>query len=149
MANAKNLALIKKREEALRASEVKSRTIFNAVNDAIFVVRMNEDGTLGTFIEVNDLACQKLGYSREEFLNMSPFDIVTPEEMERIRQEGIYGQILQGDSVTFEIHHVARDGSQTPVEINLRAANLNNEQVRLVIARDITRRKQAEKSVNS
>ena len=40
----------------------------------MFVHEIN-DKEPGKFIEVNDTACKRLGYSREEFLKMTPADI--------------------------------------------------------------------------
>ena len=50
-------------ESALRESESKFRQIFNSTNDSMFVTDL-----LGRFLEVNDSACQQLGYTREELL---------------------------------------------------------------------------------
>ncbi len=54
-------------EQALRESENKLRDIFNSVNDAIFIHDME-----GHFLEVNDVVCTRLGYSRDELLRRRP-----------------------------------------------------------------------------
>lgn len=61
-------------EEALRESEKKYRTLFNSAQDMIFIHDLE-----GKFFEVNQTACNHLGYSREEFAHMSLKDIDTPE----------------------------------------------------------------------
>jgi PAS domain S-box-containing protein len=38
----------------------------------------------GNFLEVNDVACQSLGYTREELMNMGPQDIDNHENIGRI-----------------------------------------------------------------
>jgi PAS domain S-box-containing protein len=66
----------KRSRKALQESEVKFREIFNNANDMITVSEVHENGMPGRFIEVNDVASEMLGYTKEEFLNMTPFDIV-------------------------------------------------------------------------
>ncbi len=52
--------------EALRLSEERYRTLFDAAGDAIFVLDFN-----GKLLDVNRTACQRLGYLREELVGMS------------------------------------------------------------------------------
>jgi PAS domain-containing protein len=54
-------------QTALRSSvEAEFRMLFNNVNDAIFIVAA--DG--GRILEVNEIACRHLGYSREELIGV-------------------------------------------------------------------------------
>ena len=55
----------KKIEEELKDSEEKFREVFYKANDAIFLHKL-EGKHPGNFLEVNDLACESLGYSRED-----------------------------------------------------------------------------------
>ena len=54
----------KQAELALRESEQRFRTIFDSVNDAIFV----HDITTGDILDVNRTMCAMYGYTREEVL---------------------------------------------------------------------------------
>ena len=69
----------KRAEELLRESEERYRLIFDGITDAVFVHGIGNDNMPGTFLAVNDVACKRLGYSREELLRMSPKDIDAPE----------------------------------------------------------------------
>ena len=60
-----------KSEEELKESEEKFREVFNNANDAMFLHKMKGRNP-GNFLEVNDVACQILGYTRQELMNMSP-----------------------------------------------------------------------------
>ena len=55
--------------------------MFNSVSETILVCLMGDRETMtpGKFIEVNDVACRRLGYTREELLRMTPLDIDAPE----------------------------------------------------------------------
>ena len=71
-------------EDALRESEELFRALFENADDAIFLHEMLPDFSPGRYIMVNDIACSRLGYSREELLSKSPFDIVSPVHIPKI-----------------------------------------------------------------
>lgn len=71
----------KKTEESFKESEEKFRELFNNANDMISLNEIEKNGMPGKFIEVNDVGAERLGYKRDEFLNMTPYDIVAPENM--------------------------------------------------------------------
>ncbi|MDD5563078.1 MAG: PAS domain S-box protein [Thermoanaerobaculaceae bacterium] len=132
----------KRAEQALRESEARYRLLFNSSNDAVFVLRIAEDGSPGRFVEVNDVACLRLGYRREELLGMCPVDVHSedtemrvPEIMRRLRAEG---------RAVWEGTHVARDGRTIPVEISNHLFELDGRPAVLATVRDITERKRLE-----
>ncbi len=69
----------KRIENALRTSELRYRILFNSIDDAICVFEIDENLMPGKHIEVNDAACRKLGYTREEFLRLSIHQILAPK----------------------------------------------------------------------
>ena len=48
--------------KALRESEEKYRVLFEGINDAVFVHDLDKEGQPGRFLQVNDVACRRLGY---------------------------------------------------------------------------------------
>ena len=70
----KKLSQVKK---ALHESEERFRMLFNRGTDAIFVQEI-KNGGYGNFIEVNEIACQRLGYTREKLLQMSMKNVEIP-----------------------------------------------------------------------
>ncbi|MFA4838821.1 MAG: PAS domain S-box protein [Candidatus Neomarinimicrobiota bacterium] len=132
----------KKAEAALTESEKRYRTLFNSGNDAIFVSSFNEDGSLGKFIEVNEIACQKLGYSREELLEMSPLDFGISENKDKTLD--LLKSLKVNKPVIQETVHTAKDGKRIPVEINYLLIEIENRKAILCISRDITERKEME-----
>jgi PAS domain S-box-containing protein len=135
----------KQADEALQKSEERYHMLFNNANDAIFVHTMKEDGMPGKFIEVNDAACIKLGYTKNELLNLSPPDIDAPEKNTDLPM--LTEKLLTGKHILFEQVHLSKDGRRIPVEINSHLFYLHGEQTILSIARDITRRRQAEEAL--
>jgi PAS domain S-box-containing protein len=127
----------KRSEEALQISEEKFKTLFNSASDAIFIHDLG-----GHFLEVNQVACERLGYSRDELLNMALKDIdspsfptVVPARNEELDQRG---------HIFYETVHKGRDGTAIPIELSSRIIEYEGEPVALSIARDITERKRAE-----
>jgi PAS domain S-box-containing protein len=127
----------KQAEDTLRASEERYRTIMDQAADAIFM----RDET-GRILEANRKACQSLGYSREELLEKSVWDI-DPEALQAGKQR-LWGRILAGEQFTFESRQRRKDGSSFPVEATLGLVRLPAGPAVLGLVRDITERKRAE-----
>jgi PAS domain S-box-containing protein len=119
--------------KALAETEERFKVLFDRGTDAIFV-REIESGEPGRFIEVNEMACKQLGYSREELLGM------TMKDIETAREEGVdeFGGEL------YETVFKAKDGKDICVENNAHRIDLAGKPVLLSISRDITQRKELE-----
>ena len=97
----------------------------------------------GKFLEVNQVACERLGYSREELLQMTPTDINSPEYAATLPQR-IEELRKLGHSFS-EIAQVRRDGTIIQTELSSRIVDYKGKPAVLSIARDITERKQVER----
>ncbi|HUL61658.1 MAG TPA: PAS domain S-box protein, partial [Methanocella sp.] len=115
------------------------RALFDNVNDAIFITDLD-----GVFIDVNQVALDRLGYSRDEFLAMKVKDIDTPEYAERVGER--MEEIRRKGHAVFESAHVRRDGTTMPVEVSSRIIQHNGRSLVLSFIRDITERKRAEEA---
>jgi PAS domain S-box-containing protein len=132
----------KRAEAALRESEQRYRVLFESINDAVFVNEVGPDFMPGRFLQVNDIACRRLGYSRDELLTMSPRDISTPEAY--ARASSISVGIGPEGSALIESIHVTKDGRRIPVESSVKRFQYLGRDAALSIARDVTDRKRAE-----
>ena len=135
----------KRAEAALRESEELYRILFGSGNDAVLAHQLTAEGTPGNFIEVNDVACERLGYSRAELMGLSLRDIVSPQR--RLMDPTIMPRLHAEKHVLFESELVAKDGSEVPVEINAHLFDLSGRPTVLSVARDLTERKEAEKGL--
>ncbi|MGZ4857020.1 MAG: PAS domain S-box protein [Methanobacteriaceae archaeon] len=136
----------KRMEEKLKESEEKYREVFNNANDAMFLHKL-KNRKPGNFLEVNDVACQILGYSREELKQLSPKDIDSPETIARTPQ--IVQKLFKDSKTTFEAVQLTKHGEKLPVEINAHLFTLKGEEYILSIARDIRERKNAEEALKN
>ncbi|KSV17192.1 histidine kinase [Dehalococcoides mccartyi] len=128
--------------QMLEESEKRYRFLFNSSGDAVFVHYITPEGEKSNFIEVNEVACKRLGYSRKELLSMSPsqiddpaFDASVAEAVKKLNEE---------ERAIFEQRHLRRDGTFVPVELNIQRFELGDRFVVISVARDITERKKAE-----
>ena len=132
----------KKVEKALQESEEKFRSIFDQINDGIQIHEIREDGKPGKFIEVNEVACRMLQYTRAELLKSGPLDFVTGYHSRPLDE--ITRELLSTGHAIFETEHRRKDGILVPVEINTHVVNLQGERVVVSTVRDITERKRVE-----
>lgn len=132
----------KQAEASLRDSEERLRILFNGINDAVFVHEVLENGNSGRFIEVNDPACERLGYSRSELLTMRLTDIDAPETVPDVPE--MMERLFANGYAVWEGTHVRKDGVRISVEIGNHLAHLEGRQVIISTVRDISERKRAE-----
>lgn len=99
----------------------------------------------GRLIYVNDAACRTLGYSDEELLGMSIFDIdphCTREEYTRIWQK-----LKTRGSLILERSHRRKDGRVYPVEIRANFMHFEDRDYNCAFVTDISERKQADEAL--
>ncbi len=101
----------------------------------------------GRFSYVNDAACENLGYSRDELLDMHVWDI--DPEYPREKRAGHWKTIKRDRLKTFETRHRARDGHVYPVEVTSCYIHHNDQEYEFAYAVDITGRKKAEQRYRS
>ena len=131
----------KRAEEAVTKAREKFQTLFDMISDAILVVGMD-----GRFIHVNRSAFDRLGYSHEEMLQLSPADIDTPEYAAKVPER--IKIILEQGKLVFETTQVSKDGIPTQVELNSRLIEFDGKPAFLSVARDITERKRMENALH-
>ncbi len=130
-------------EMQARLNAVKYKALFDGLNDAAFVHRYKAGG-FGKFVEVNEVAIRKMGYNREEFLQLSPADISAREDTVKQGSPQKRGSLAENGFSVFEAVHIAKNGKRIPVEISSRVFEYNDEKHILSVARDISDRKKAE-----
>lgn len=114
------------------------------LDETLDCVFMFDDTTL-RFFYVNQGAVDQVGYSHEELLQMTPYDIKPDFDEPQFRAFIAPFLEKRETALTFETVHRHKDGSRIPVEILLQYVAPENEPSRFVaIVRDITERKSIE-----
>ncbi len=122
---------IKKIEESLRESKKLYKTLFNTSPFAVGIV----DKTTHQFLEVNDTAISLYGYSREEFMQLTLFDIRVTEEHEKMRMQ-LFGERYAGDN-SIRCHR-KKNGEILFIEPSITTMHYKGRQVYLITINDIT-----------
>ena len=129
-------------KKALTFSEQKFKTIFNNSSDEIFLADLN-----GNFIEVNQLVCEKLGYTKTELLSMSFYDIKSNKQKPYVAKN--IKKIIADGYRTYETENVTKMGKVIPVEMKSRLIDCSGTKMIISIARNISKRKAVEKQMLS
>ncbi|MEM6435964.1 MAG: PAS domain S-box protein, partial [Cyanobacteria bacterium P01_D01_bin.115] len=125
-------------ESALQQQEHQYRSIFESINDGIFIIDLGTGQTLS----VNPAVCKMHGYSYEEFLQLSPSDYVHPNSLPIFTQ--FIETIQAGKKFMCEATDLHKDGTLIPIEVIGVPFNYNNNPCVLSVVRDISDRKAAE-----
>ena len=130
--------------EKVKHQRNKYRKLFNSANDAIFVVSLDRnDPHYGCFSDVNNVACKRLGYTREELLKLSPFDLSPRRNIPNNKTLAL--RLARKGYATFETDCLHKNGIISPVEVNAHRLTIDGRDLFMGIARDITKRRLSEK----
>ena len=130
----------KRAEEAFRKSEKQFRLLVQNIPDIFSVIDTN-----GNIIDVNQHACEKLGYTRDELLGLNVQDIeqnfITDKHAEQ------WKRIVPGVPILVEGVQIRKDGTTFPAEIRIGMFESVGKKFFLTLTRDITERKRAEEAL--
>ncbi|MEO8431282.1 MAG: PAS domain S-box protein [Acidobacteriota bacterium] len=128
-------------QEELRSSEQRYRLLFDGNPQPLWVF---DDETFA-FLAVNDAACSRYGYSREEFLGMTILDIRPADEVPRLVRSVHETSRAYSDSGVWR--HRRKDGSVIDVAITSHPLIFDGRKCQLVLALDVTDRLRAEEAL--
>lgn len=133
-----NIQERKRAEEKLKESEEKYRSLVNQSIEMLYLHDLE-----GNLLEVNKMAIERTGYSKEELLQMNVFDL-HPDDYDRedIRQQ--WKSWPFGQPVTIEHQHSCKNGTLIPVEIITGKVSFGGRDYMLALVRDINERKTVE-----
>ena len=151
------------------------QALFTHVPVSMVMVHGIVDGGLpGSFLEVNDVICARLGYSREELLARTPLDIqdiegplttfgLTKAELVSVSDsylsshakrvstgyaKRVIDQVMIKGEVVYETQMVARDGKKIPVRIEARRLDVFDPPAIMAVAQDIGTAQQTEEALH-
>lgn len=136
-----DITIKNKIEDDLRKSEEKYRELIEVSRAAIYEV----DFISNKFVYVNDFVCEQTGYTKEEFLNMSPKDLLTEKSYREFVDR--LEKLDRGEYIPNEFEYAARTKIGDIVWVIITATYIEDENNNIigarVIAVDITETKKA------
>ena len=129
-------------EQALKTSEQRYRLLFESNPLPLWVYDLS---TL-QFLDINDVACARYGYSRQEFMAMTMCDIRPPEDIAAFKQR----IPAEGETrLNFgPWRHRRKDGSVIMVEVNSHDVTIHGRPARFVCPIDVTEKLYAQEEIH-
>lgn len=125
-------------EKKIHESEENFRIVFDNAGEFIFI-----HDILGKFINANQYALDRLGYTIDEIFSFSPVDIVCDKDNVLVANKEV--EINEKGKTFFETSFKSKNGTLIPVEVYSKIIYYNSELCVLCLARDMTERIQLEK----
>ena len=126
----------KRTADALKQSDLRSRTLFEHVSDPIFIF----DKANNYFLDCNSAVQRIYGYTREELQEMTPYDLHPPEDYVKVHENIAVANVDTPNTYV----HLAKDGRRMDVEILSDDIQWGGRLAWISIVRDITERNRAE-----
>lgn len=124
-------------KEALQQSEHRFRALVENSADPLFVHDLG-----GNIKAVNRQACRGLGYTHDELLGLTIFDIERAANKDDVMS--FWSSLQMGASMTLDGTNTTKSGRNFPVEVRLTKFLVDGEPMIQAFIRDVSERKQAE-----
>ena len=139
---AQDITQRKQAEELLSKSEQSYRELFNMVGQEIYI--LNPDGT---FLDVNQGACEVYGYTKEEFIGNTPefLSVGGKNNIEHIGK--VFADALNGIPQTIEWWGKKKSGGTFLKEVRISRGTYFGKEILIALAWDVTQRRLTENSI--
>ena len=132
------LTNLKDAEELARYKE-----LLENVDDAVYILDLN-----GNILEANEAAYSQMGYTSDTFFKLNLADIIPKKDAQLvIGQVRGNNQQQHNQKINLETTHYHKNGDSIPVEIHSRVITYKGRNVILNVARNISKRTEAEKAL--
>ena len=133
--------------DKFKGNQNRYQKLFQSINDAILIKpALTYDGT-GKFVEANEAACQMLGYTREQILQLSPRNIIDPDRVGDL--PAYMGTLKSEGHAQLETVLLNKHGIKIPVEISAHMFQFKGEPLCLAVIRDISIQQEIEEALRT
>ncbi|NHQ59769.1 PAS domain S-box protein [Chlorobium sp. BLA1] len=124
-------------EKEIEAAKINLESLFNTVEDFLFIVNME-----GKVIHTNDYVRNRLGYTAEELHNLHVLSF-HPQDQQAEAKANIEG-MLAGTEVSCLVPLITKSGTRIPVETKVTPGIWNSQPVLFGMSRDVSERMRSE-----
>lgn len=132
-----NIDQRKKAEQKLQESEKRLRNIIDNIHDAIFIHDFD-----GNILDVNIMACSRLGYSKEALLTMKPSDFEDKNSRKNFKQN--IKKLKDDGYLRAYVTHINKNGKRIPSELQASVIDYKGVKAVISVVRDVTGRIESE-----
>ena len=129
-------------EQEAEHARVRYRTLFDAVPDPVSVIAWD-----GTVLDLNRAGMQAYRRPREEIVGQ-PIHVLNPE-LPQDHMMPVWECLNRGDTYVIEVTNRRSDGTRFPVEVHSAAFQQDGRECIVAVARDLTKRQNAERRYRS
>jgi two-component system CheB/CheR fusion protein len=126
-----NITEFKQQKLDLDITEQLYHALFEMDRDSILLFDLQKKA----LVKFNQKAYQHLGYTREEFKELSPLDYETRKGTEEYKKH--IDQIIQQDKDVFTTKHRSKDGKVSDVKVTTKLVSIDKKSFLLAIFQDI------------
>lgn len=138
---------LKSKISMLKEDEVKYRALFEASNNAVFIMDREK------FLECNQQTVKMFGCAPEDIIGQSPLKFSPSTQPDgSLSKESATKKIaaaFRGEHQRFYWQHIRLDGSAFDAEVSLNLTHIANKPVLQAIVQDISQRKKAEQKIEA
>lgn len=117
------------------------RLLIDQVVDMVFLLNID-----GKIVEANERACELLGYSKDEFKELSILDLDVDSHL--YRNPSLIEQIKKGKNITYDSHYLTKRGVKFPVESRAKMVSWLREAHYIEFVSDISHRLEMNKQID-
>ncbi len=136
----RDLTELEQAHQALMETETRYRLMVDQAADALYIHDQN-----GRLVDVNQRACDSLGYSRTELLGMAVLEVEQDFSLAAARE--FWATMQPGQILTLHGHHRRKDATLFPVEVHVSCFDMKGQRLIAGLARDVSERIQAEEKL--
>ena len=125
-------------EMALKKSENRFRNLFEQAGDSIFIANSNMQ-----IVDANARACQALGYTEKEMLQLSVMDV----DIRFDYTTSVLANLRAGIPQLMDVVKKRKDGTTFPAEVHVSRFEEDGKEFFQAIVRDLTEREEAQRKI--
>jgi PAS domain S-box-containing protein len=129
-------------QEQFREAALSYRSLWDSLTDLVYILDLD-----GHVLTVNDAVVARYGYRPEEVLGSTPAILAAPGLVDLDQMFTAIRRAVDGETQRFEFWAQTKDGEIFPKEVVLNRGEYFGAPVVIAVARDITKRKEAEVAI--